>query len=274
MSAAIEIINKTRFNFGDNWQEFYARINEDRINLAIESLQALFPDYDFSGKRFLDVGCGSGLFSLAAQRLGAEVHSFDYDANSVACTEQLKKQFGDTTAWTIERGSVLDQNFIDSLGRFDLVYSWGVLHHTGEMMRSLEIISKLVDAGGRICVALYNDQGPKSTTWLQIKKLYNKLPEPVRPGLVALCWLRLWGPTMIKDLLHLKPLNTWREYPENSIRGMSAWHDLVDWVGGLPFEVAKPEVIIELFFEHGFALEKLTTCAGGIGCNQYVFRAP
>ena len=66
-------------------------------------------------------------------------------------------------------------------------------------------------------------------------------------------------------------MKTWHEYANNSVRGMSAWHDLVDWVGGLPFEVAKPEEIIEYFKERGFTLEKLTTCAGGHGCNQYVF---
>ena len=271
MSAAIEIINKTRFNFGANWQEFYEWIDEDRIRVAEESLQALFPAQDFNGKRFIDVGCGSGLFSLAAQKLGAEVYSFDYDAVSVSCTEQLKAQFGTEDAWQIERGSVLDDNYIESLGQFDLVYSWGVLHHTGEMYRAIDATMQLVKPGGQICVALYNDQGPRSQTWLKIKKLYNELPEFVRPALIGLCWIRLWGPTHIKDLLRFKPMKTWREYANNSVRGMSPWHDLVDWVGGLPFEVAKPEEIIEYFKARGFALEKLTTCAGGHGCNQYVF---
>ena len=271
MSAAIEIINKTRFNFGENWQEFYEWIDDDRIQVAADSLQGLFPNADFDGKRFIDVGCGSGLFSLAAQRLGADVHSFDYDAVSVACTEQLKEQFGSEDNWQIERGSVLDDNYIDSLGQFDLVYSWGVLHHTGEMFRAIESTMKLVKPGGQICVALYNDQGPRSKTWLKIKKLYNELPEFIRPALIGACWVRLWLPTHVKDVLRGKPMQTWREYSNNSIRGMSPWHDLVDWVGGLPFEVAKPERIIEFFKERGFALEKLITCGGGHGCNQYVF---
>ena len=273
MSAAIEIINKTRFNFGDNWQEFYDRIDEARINVAIDSLRELFPDMDFAGKSFVDVGCGSGLFSLAAQRLGANVVSFDYDVNSVECTEQLRKNFGDEQGWKIERGSVLDENFLDALGQFDIVYSWGVLHHTGEMYLAIEAVMQMVKPGGKICVALYNDQGEKSKTWLAIKSFYNRLPEFLRPALIGVCWLRLWGPTHLKDLLRGKPLKTWREYADNSVRGMSAWHDLVDWVGGLPFEVAKPENIIEFFKARRFDLEKLTTCAGGHGCNQYVFVA-
>lgn len=274
MSAAIEIINKTRFAFGDNWQEFYERINEERINLAIKSLQDLFQVEDLSGKTFIDVGCGSGLFSLAAVRLGAKVHSFDYDANSIACSEQLKQHHEIGDEWSIERGSVLDLAFIERLGTYDYVYSWGVLHHTGEMIRATEFTMNLVRPGGDMCVALYNDQGARSRLWLRIKKLYNELPEFFRPALLAICCVRLWGPTTIRDFLRFKPFQTWREYANNSIRGMSPWHDLVDWVGGLPFEVAKPEVVFELFRGKGFFLQKLTTCAGGHGCNQYVFRAP
>ncbi len=47
-----------------------------------------------AGNSFLDVGSGSGLFSLAAMRLGADrVHSFDYDPQSVGCTKELKRRF-------------------------------------------------------------------------------------------------------------------------------------------------------------------------------------
>jgi hypothetical protein len=53
---------------------------------------------------------------------------------------------------------------------------------------------------------------------------------------------------------------------------MSRWHDLVDWVGGYPFEVAKPETVFEFFRGRGFELEWMLTCAGKPGCNQFVFR--
>jgi 2-polyprenyl-6-hydroxyphenyl methylase/3-demethylubiquinone-9 3-methyltransferase len=55
------------------------------------------------------------------------------------------------------------------------------------------------------------------------------------------------------------------------MRGMSPWRDVVDWVGGLPFEVAKPEEIFEMFQQRGFSLDRLRTCAGGLGCNEFVF---
>ena len=94
---------------------------------------------DLTGKTFLDIGSGSGLFSLAARRLGAKVHSFDFDSNSYGCTMELRKRYFDGDGnWKVEQGSALDRNYIESLGKFDIVYSWGVLHHTGAMWTALE----------------------------------------------------------------------------------------------------------------------------------------
>src|SRR5438093_190589 len=121
-----------RFEFGKNWAAFLPTLNEERIRIAEGSLKRALQVEDLQGKTFIDIGCGSGLFSLAAVRLGASVHSFDYDAHSVACTAELKRShFPDHPNWTVEQGSILDQEYIGKLGAFDVVYSWGVLHHTG-----------------------------------------------------------------------------------------------------------------------------------------------
>lgn len=52
---------------------------------------------------------------------------------------------------------------------------------------------------------------------------------------------------------------------------MSHWHDWIDWVGGYPFEVAKPELIFDFYRDRGFTLHNMTTCGGGGGCNEFVF---
>ncbi|MDX2121208.1 MAG: class I SAM-dependent methyltransferase, partial [Gemmatimonadota bacterium] len=123
-----------RFAFGRNWASFLRLLDEERIRAAEDSLRSLTGRDDLTGLRFLDIGSGSGLFSLAARRLGARVHSFDYDTDSVECTRELRRQyFAEDANWVVEQGSVLDPGYIASLGTHDVVYSWGVLHHTGAM---------------------------------------------------------------------------------------------------------------------------------------------
>ena len=168
---------------------------------------------------------------------------------------------------------MLDPDYATSLGKWDIVYSWGVLHHTGNMMKALDHISKLVDLNGKLFISIYNDQGRASLFWLKVKQTYNKLPASLRWLILWPAFLRLWGPTTIRDVLSGKPFHSWRNYPKNSSRGMSPWRDVVDWVGGLPFEVAKPEQIFYFFRDRGFQLTKLKTCVGGKGCNEFVFQA-
>jgi len=260
-----------RFEFGKNWSRFLTVLDEDRIVKAEESLRLILDVQDFSGKRFLDVGSGSGLFSLAARRLGAQVYSFDYDPHSIACTNELKRRyFPNDNRWIITEGSVLDQNFVGRLGSFDIVYSWGVLHHTGAMWRALDGVGQLVAAKGKVCIAIYNDQGRASRRWFTIKRIYNRLPIGTKWCVLWPSFLRLWGPSIVRDVLKGHPWRTWTNYSKD-YRGMNPWRDVVDWVGGYPFEVAKPEEIFHFFRSRGFQLEKLKTCAGGLGCNEYVF---
>jgi len=144
--------------------------------LRVESLEA---------KSFLDVGSRSGLFSLAARRLGARVHSFDYDPLSVACTRELKRRYFDADdAWTIDEASVLDERYVHALGEFDITYSWGVLHQTGDMWKALGMVGRTVRAEGQLMIAIYNDQGGASRRWLTVKRIYNHAPYPVRLGMV------------------------------------------------------------------------------------------
>jgi 2-polyprenyl-6-hydroxyphenyl methylase/3-demethylubiquinone-9 3-methyltransferase len=266
----IEILHGERFEFGANWERFLSVLDEERVDMAKISLCQNLDVDALAGKTFLDIGSGSGLYSLAARRLGAKVYSFDYDPQSVACTKELKRRYfpGDDE-WVVERGSVLDRDYLLRLGRFDVVYSWGVLHHTGKMWEALGNVESLVKVGGKLFIAIYNDQGGASRRWIVLKRLYirNTL---LRMPLTIYTLIRQWSITFIHDALRGRPLVSWKNY-KKTYRGMSAWHDAVDWIGGYPFEVAKPEDVFEFFRERNFLLERLKTCAGSIGCNEYVF---
>ncbi len=265
-----EIAAGERFAFGENWRRFLSVLDDSRIREAEDSLRQMLQVEDLTGKTFLDIGCGSGLFSLAARRLGARVESFDYDPQSVACARELyRRYFPADTQWNIAEGSALDTAYLSTLGRFDVVYSWGVLHHTGAMWQALGNAATLVAPAGKLFIAIYNDQGKSSDRWRTVKHTYNRLPEGLRflvtiPVLVQLNWR-----AACKDLLKLRPFHTWRSAGRE--RGMSAWWDLIDWVGGYPFEVAKPEAICDFYLRRGFTLMRLVTCGGSLGCNEFVF---
>jgi len=269
---ALEVKKGGRFEFGKNWQRFLRVLNDDRIAEADKSLCAMLETENLNGKSFLDVGSGSGLFSLAAMRLGARtVHSFDYDPQSVACTRELKRRyFPGAENWTIEEGSVLDSAYLAGLGRYDIVYSWGVLHHTGNMWKALENVAPLVKEGGKLFIAIYNDQGGASRRWKKVKVLYNRgLAWRLLVVSVFIPYFVLGG--FAVDVLRWKnPLARYCEYKKS--RGMSRVHDWVDWLGGYPFEFAKPEQIFDFYRKRSFSLVKLKTCGGGLGNNEFVFQ--
>ncbi|MGH7172722.1 MAG: class I SAM-dependent methyltransferase [Gemmataceae bacterium] len=268
-----EVLAGERFEFGKNWQRFLSVLNEDRVREAQRSLGSMLGVSTLAGKTFLDIGSGSGLFSLAAMRLGAErVHSFDFDPQSVACARELRRRYFDgCDRWTVEQGSVLDVDYLRCLGEWDIVYSWGVLHHTGDMWAALRNVAPLVRASGTLFLAIYNDQGGVSRVWKAIKHAYNKhlLTRWLISGLVIPFFFLLGG--LVVDLLRMRnPLTRYREYKNH--RGMSWVHDWFDWLGGYPFEVARPEEIFDFYRRQGFVLERLKTVGGRLGCNEFVFR--
>lgn len=266
---ADQIRSGDRFEFGANWRRFLDLLDDQRIAAAEASLRSMLWVDRLDGLSFLDAGSGSGLFSLAARRLGGRVTSFDFDPQSVACTRELRRRyFPDDPEWTVLEGSVLDEGFMMGLGTFDVVYSWGVLHHTGAMWPAIDLVQRAVKLQGRFFIALYNDQGMRSVIWRHLKRLYCS-GRAGRVVVSALCvpWF-VWRQFVSDVVRGRNPLAHYRDYRAN--RGMSVVRDWIDWLGGYPFEVATPTATFDFLRGRGFRLDRLLTTQGS-GCNEFVF---
>jgi 2-polyprenyl-6-hydroxyphenyl methylase/3-demethylubiquinone-9 3-methyltransferase len=255
------------FSFGKNWANFLGSLTDDKIAWAESSLRQFFGLDSLQGHTFLDIGCGSGLFSLAAHRLGADrVISFDADPFSVQCAEYLREQRGAPSNWLVKQGSILNASDVAELPQASIVYSWGVLHHTGSMWKAINNTAGLVAPGGLFFIAIYNKH-KRSEQWLRIKRLYNRSPRPVRFAMEA--GYGLWD-IGVQTKKGRNPIRHVRDYGKRA-RGMSWWYDVRDWLGGLPYEYASTGEIIEALQQHGFELVKQDP-SGSYGCNEFLFR--
>lgn len=259
------------FRFGRNWQRYVSTyLDADRERIAAESLRELVGD--LHGKTFLDVGCGSGLFSLCAHRCGAsKIVSFDVDLDSVAAARLLHQRAGSPANWQILHGSILASEFLERLERADVVYSWGVLHHTGDMYTAIRNAASLVNPAGIFAIAIYNRVTGRwldSRRWWQIKRAYNRASRFGQRAMelaYGLYWLK--GPIRSRT----NPVRAAREYRRS--RGMALWTDMRDWLGGYPYEFATAEAIVAFCEQEcGMRSTKLIPVdERDTGNNQFVF---
>ena len=255
------------FDFGDNWREFSAnKVDPGRLDAAIASLRATLGPEGIRGRSFLDVGCGSGLFSIAATRLGAaDVVAFDLSPRSIIASrenqQRLAPDLNPATGPRFVEGDILDDAFAEGLGTFDVVYAWGSLHHTGRMWSAIDGAAARVADPGTLVLAIYNAHW-SSSAWKQVKRLYNRAPRPfqllMRYAFGAAIYIGLWLST--------------GQNPTRKERGMDFWYDVIDWLGGYPYEYARVGEIEEHLGRRGLRLEQLRRPRTGTGCNEYVFR--
>lgn len=244
-------------------------VDRGRVEDAVRGLAESLGRDHLRDVRFLDVGAGSGLSSLAARELGATVRAFDCDPEAVACMRALRERFrpGDPD-WVVEHGSVLDEAYLRSLGSYDVVHAWGVLHHTGNLHRAMERVLLPLAPSGTLFVAVYNQQRWLSGAWWAVKRTWVSGwagRALVGGTLIPLLALRSAASGVIK---HGDPFQAFRDY--HLSRGMSVVHDWVDWLGGFPFEVARPDDVCRFYRERGLVARRVVTTRSW-GCNQFVF---
>lgn len=258
-----------KFEFGKNWQRY---LNNFFSKEALEASKSKFSDFvgldSLAGKTFVDFGSGSGLHSLAALELGAKkVLSIDYDDDAIKCAQKLKSNSPYQDNWQIERGSLLDSDFLSKLGYFDVVYCWGVAHHTGNMWQALENISRNVKVGGLLFIAIYNNVEGRlgSKMWWQIKYFYNRAPLFIKK---IMEFVYISYNFIILPFHFRNPFTVINSYKTK--RGMAWTTDLIDWLGGYPYEYASVKQIFDFYKQKGFELQNIKT-TNYIGCNQFLF---
>ena len=253
------------FSFGSNWRKYLAGLNDDNYRSALSYMSSAFGAAGISGRNLVDIGCGSGLFSMAALELGAtSVTSIDVDPTAVACAELLRSRSKRPDCWDIMRGSILDDEFTTQIPRADRVFSWGVLHHTGDLWAALDQATDMVSPNGLLLLALYN-RTRRPRLILAVKRTYNRTPSLLKP----LMRLAYGGAILAKYLVSGgNPIHYVAHYGKE--RGMNFWRDVEDWLGGLPYQEVEPEELCPFVEKRGFRLVSTKVRAPG-GNNEYLF---
>jgi 2-polyprenyl-6-hydroxyphenyl methylase/3-demethylubiquinone-9 3-methyltransferase len=261
---------ESHFSFGENWAQYAEKIDERRIEEAEKSLIRLVGRESIQGRTFLDIGCGSGLFSLAALRLGCQrLLAVDLDPNSVQTTRKTLERYApDGANWDCRRISVFDLDPA-KVGTFDIVYSWGVLHHTGAMYKAIEKASAMVKPEGMLTLALYG-KTPFCGLWRIEKRIYSRSPKWVQRAIEKVYSAVVAARLALKGESLKKRRETYFQQ-----RGMDMYHDTRDWLGGYPYESISPQEAMTFMHKLGFEPIRSFVCPSigllGAGCDEYSF---
>ena len=250
------------FDFGSNWEKYsIRRLDSDRLAIAAQSLQSLLGLDSLSNASFLDIGCGSGLFSIAAHELGAEVVvGLDINPRCIIISSHNRKCYAPNAPISFYEVSALCLKDLEKLGHFDIVYAWGVLHHTGAMWEAIRNTAHQVSPGGVLVLSIYNKHWT-SPIWKSIKWIYNRSPGKIQWVMVVL----------FSGIIYLAKLLVTGRNPLIKERGMDFWYDVIDWIGGYPYEYAHPDDVTAFVTSLGLNLRNFVPAQVPTGCNEFVF---
>jgi 2-polyprenyl-6-hydroxyphenyl methylase/3-demethylubiquinone-9 3-methyltransferase len=259
-----------QFDFGQNWAEFSAAAaTPERVAQARKEFAELMRGVALEGASFLDIGFGQGFSLLSAAALGARAVGCDINPKCHEVIERNRPLFPDVGAKPIplQVGSILDDAVVAALraradaGGFDVVHSWGVLHHTGDMKLAIANAASLVRPGGTFVIAIYNRHW-SSLPWLAIKAAYVHSPAWLQKAMIGALYPVIW----------LAKLAVTGKNPKSMDRGMEFYYNVVDWVGGYPYEYGTVDEIAALCRPLGLGLQRSVAAQVPTGCNELVFR--
>lgn len=255
-----------QFNFGLNWKEFSLKaLSEERVESARRDFRALIGDIQLENKTFLDIGCGQGLSALIASEEHADVVCNDINHISEQLLKLNKAHFDISNPITFIKGSILEKSIIEKIKEchteYDIVHSWGVVHHTGNMYSAIDALCNLVKKEGYLVLAIYNRHW-SSPYWKLIKYLYNKSPNLIRRMMICLFYY----------IIYIAKYLVTHKSPMEKQRGMDFYYDVIDWVGGYPYEYASIQEISDYVETKGFKLVKSISAEVPTGCNEMIFK--
>ncbi len=258
-----------QFDFGENWQEFSRNaLTAGRVAQARSEFMELMAPLDLNGLSFVDIGFGQGLSLMTAAALGARSVGCDINPKCQAALAQNLRFFPELSqAPPVVVGSILDPAVVEALRKaipsasYDVVHSWGVLHHTGDLHRAIGNAACLVSPHGHLVVAIYNRHWT-SKLWLAVKRTYVSCPRWIQRALVAVLYPVIYGAKWAVT----------SGDPARQQRGMDFYYNVVDWVGGYPYEYASIQETRKAVEALGFTMEKAIPAEVPTGCNQFVFK--